>query len=1153
MDFIKRYKFLFRFLGKLLGIALFFTLLLTFIVTPHRMTGTSMFPAVRDGDLGLFYKPGDAYLKDVVLYEAEGGLHVGRVIAYEGQTVDFLEGGSYTVDGYTPFEDVPYNTEKGESSTFFHAQDNLGGNNPANKNAYELKVSKLTQYTGKAAASQTNVIFDVERGTQDNPMCIGAYNYNNSGRKKRMDAGVFYDLLPEGTSVDPATVFGVPVTVNSSSFSGRPDNYNTIGGKIDPGYYDVRFVQNWEGSGRTMMIIKYGLPKTDTTPTGINFYYLLHNTYENVMEHGTVVENDVAFVNLTENQNPPNGIAGQLSTITEKGYYQSLEDQYSGNIGYAKANTHYIPIDAYSWGFNKSVQTVSEFEYLGETLPNNTYTYRLVYSQSEYATSRSLVFFDVLEGGSDTKGEDGSVQHNESEWHGEFLYVNTGAASEKLTDGSTTIHCKPVIYYSTKDRNSFTGSDWDVTNSETWTSEKPADNASITAVAVDCSKNEDGSDFVMKGKQSLEMFITMRAPKDAANAGKTAYNEGVIWARHENDEEPTPQYDNAAVRIQDVDPEIHKTSDPESGSEEEPAEVFEGDGLTYTVSVTNTSDAFTINDVVVKDKAPDGLNVDYSNISVHFGDPANALKVSMSPRVSMTRNVRDFTFTISSLLPGETVYIEIPSVVAVDRGLLVNTAHLTSMNGVEKQIDSETTYHEAQPTGMAVKKTGAYGGLAGAKMQLLDLDGNVVHEWISSAKTEHFEVKPGDYIVHEAEVPDGYFPAEDIPVHLSRTGVLTVDDVEVPYVEMFDEYTSVVLEKITPDGSSLGGAKMAVYLASDMTGHEPNEGAEPVVRFVTTEDGAHELNGVLLPGQTYVLVEEEAPEGYRIAEPMPFTVPSEPDVVYVTMTDLKDWAIVPIVKLDPEYEPLPGATLCVRRLIDGTDEIDETFAEITWVSKDTAEEVKLAPGTYVLHESRAPEGYGLARDVKFTVDVDGAILIDGYAYEEVRLMDPFDSYELYVTKYVKGNMGDLTRQFNFRLTLTKSEIAEVPSSIEYVKGVETQGTDDTEVLERGTLTLTNGSCEFTLADLEFMAFTVPNGVSYTIEELDGEDLGYEVTCSNSSGQINGKGEACWFMNTKESTVPTGFSAMTGAAVMLPVVSGLGILFFIKKKRPKKED
>ena len=177
----------------------------------------------------------------------------------------------------------------------------------------------------------------------------------------------------------------------------------------------------------------------------------------------------------------------------------------------------------------------------------------------------------------------------------------------------------------------------------------------------------------------------------------------------------------------------------------------------------------------------------------------------------------------------------------------------------------------------------------------------------------------------------------------------------------------------------------------------------------------------------------------------------------------------------------------------------------------------------------------------------------GYDYEEVRLMDPFDSYELYVTKYVKGNMGDLTRQFNFRLTLTKSEIAEVPSSIEYVKGVETQGTDDTEVLERGTLTLTNGSCEFTLADLEFMAFTVPNGVSYTIEELDGEDLGYEVTCSNSSGQINGKGEACWFMNTKESTVPTGFSAMTGAAVMLPVVSGLGILFFIKKKRPKKED
>lgn len=197
-------------------------------------------------------------------------------------------------------------------------------------------------------------------------------------------------------------------------------------------------------------------------------------------------------------------------------------------------------------------------------------------------------------------------------------------------------------------------------------------------------------------------------------------------------------------------------------------------------------------------------------------------------------------------------------------------------------------------------------------------------------------------------------------------------------------------------------------------------------------------------------------------------------------------------------------------------------------------------------------GYALYDSYRVYMDAADPAVAKFKPGTETWLVDPLASYELSVSKYVEGNMGDRTRQFNFRLTLTKSDLAEIPASLEYIKEVWVRGEQEGEEAERGTLTLTDGACEFTLADYESIRFTLPNGILYTVEELDGEDLGYEVTSIDASGQINFQDVVCDFFNSKESTVPTGFSAMTGAAAMLPVVSGIGIVLLIKKKRPKKE-
>ena len=513
-----------------------------------------------------------------------------------------------------------WNTEN--KTPIFHVTNNLGGTNPANKVIYELNVSDTTQKTEKYAAQQNNTILDVNKRTQDNPIYIAGWNHNTSDRKKQIKTGTFYDLLPAGTTVDVNTLFGIPITGNPYSMPNLANSYNSYKNStfvIDPAYYDVRFISNYEGSGRTMMVINFATPAS-MKATGMQFWYLLHNTYENVIENGTTVENDVAFVNTTEGAVIPYSRTSGQSVVTEAKYYDSIQAVRPDFTSYAKDSTNYIPVDAFSWGFTKAVKTQTEYETSAITIPNNEYTYRLSYSQSDDAKSSGIVFYDILEYGANRKDESGNKVFKESQWHGTLKDINVKSAEEKLTDVSTTLYCKPTVYYATKDRSSFTANDYDVTNTATWSTKKPADASTITAVAVDCSKNTDGTDFVMNGRQVLEIYVTMTAPTDASAYDKTAYNEGVVYSKKNGDISATPSYSDADVTLKNVVPELHKTSDPESGTKEAPKKVYQDTVLNYFLSVKNSDTTFTLQDLVVEDTLPDGLNIDTSNIQVLFGD-----------------------------------------------------------------------------------------------------------------------------------------------------------------------------------------------------------------------------------------------------------------------------------------------------------------------------------------------------------------------------------------------------------------------------------------------------------------------------------------------------------------------------------------------------
>lgn len=90
---------------------------LTYVLAPYRQQGNSMSPFFRDGDLGIFFRPGSPKTGEIILYRCGSGkLKAGRVAAIEGQVISYPEGGGYLVNGCVPAEEIPYTTSPAEGT-----------------------------------------------------------------------------------------------------------------------------------------------------------------------------------------------------------------------------------------------------------------------------------------------------------------------------------------------------------------------------------------------------------------------------------------------------------------------------------------------------------------------------------------------------------------------------------------------------------------------------------------------------------------------------------------------------------------------------------------------------------------------------------------------------------------------------------------------------------------------------------------------------------------------------------------------------------------------------------------------------------------------------------------------------------------------------
>ena len=272
--------------------------------------------------------------------------------------------------------------------------------------------------------------------------------------------------------------------------------------------------------------------------------------------------------------------------------------------------------------------------------------------------------------------------------------------------------------------------------------------------------------------------------------------------------------------------------------------------------------------------------------------------------------------------------------------------------------------------------------LPGAKLEIRDADGKVIDSWISGSEPHYIEgiLKAGQkYTLTETAVPDGYKYAEEITFEVGKDG-------KVQTVTMKDAPSKLTVSKkdMADLTKNLPGATFEVQ---DENGDVVRTVYNETLRWTTTADALVKTITGLKDG-SYQLVETKAPTGYTIADPISFIVEKgkiyrsvdgeQAEIDTIAMEDQATEVIISKTDITTGKE-LPGATLQILKKVkaatDAGEEVEKEETVITiygekleWVSGETPKTIKGLPaGEYILRETAAPNGYTIAKDVKFTV------------------------------------------------------------------------------------------------------------------------------------------------------------------------------------------
>ena len=188
----------------------------------------------------------------------------------------------------------------------------------------------------------------------------------------------------------------------------------------------------------------------------------------------------------------------------------------------------------------------------------------------------------------------------------------------------------------------------------------------------------------------------------------------------------------------------------------------------------------------------------------------------------------------------------------------------------------------------------------------------------------------------------------------------------------------------------VAGAAMTLYKAEDVNEDGTvKDGAKALDSWISGEDSFYDFGPVIRAGESYVLIETAAPDGYAYAENITFTVNEDGTIKTDAekITDKETGEDIYLVKDDVTRVSVKKMDITGQKEVAGArfllKDKDGNVIE-SWMSTTEAHvfEQKLIAGeTYTLTEITAPSGYEVAADITFTVNKDGTVSVDGKAVD----------------------------------------------------------------------------------------------------------------------------------------------------------------------------
>lgn len=415
-----------------------------------------------------------------------------------------------------------------------------------------------------------------------------------------------------------------------------------------------------------------------------------------------------------------------------------------------------------------------------------------------------------------------------------------------------------------------------------------------------------------------------------------------------------------------------------------------------------------------------------------------------------------------------------------------------SYQGQEVPVVELASDFENEPTKIAVKKTDLTTGveLAGAKLTVLDKEGNVVDSWTSVKGEEHLieRLTVGEtYTLREELAPYGYLKAEEITFTVEDTSevqkVEMKDDVptgtllinkkgefleDVSLLDTIGGWISHLFQYVT---GTLEDVTFEVYALEDIK-HADGESADyykkdELVGTITTDGtGIAKLSG--LPLGRYYVKEKETAEGYVLDGEI-----REIDLTYVDqdtveVTYSSDWqnarqkAEVRVLKKEKDSDRLlAGAVFALIAKEDITNKDGDVILEAGTVIEEKATDEKgeltfeadLPIGfSYTVKETSPAPGFATTEEVqeftftaessdkesvsyKFTFEDEPTVfeftktsLTDGKEVEGAKLAVTDENGEI-IEEWVSGKEPHIIRELVVGKTYTLTETLPAPGYV----------------------------------------------------------------------------------------------------------------------------